>query len=339
MPDEMTLDDWDTPSPDMDLEMPVGLDHPLAQELLLEPSVWTLWPAVAVLRWLVRTNQQLGRGLVYRSHPTLAFSASEVKDVELRASSVDLVLSAPGLAAPGTILPNVDVARIATDANSPGGGALAAWLDGPGDRFMQAVEAAQMRFNAAFSLATGTEHALAHRMTAEIAGTTAPLAADAEGRLANGFAGPPQGALGLAAPFLGPPSAGGLTAAVEGYTGLPSRVEEFTGARVRVLRPAQFGAPLMRMLGRHCELPSAGVSVIVDGGTAPDGVALARKRSRRSALRNLCDAYIGSPSIHARLFVELEPEVIEPARLGVDEFGGLAVLGIPNERLRIPLVA
>ena len=326
------LDELDAP----DLS---ALQHPLAQDLLLSPTAWTLWPAVAVLRWLIRANTGPEGALVYRSHPSLAFAAAEVMDVELRDDGVDLTLTAPGLAAPGSILPSVDIARIAADKRMPGGGALAAWLDGPGDRFMQAVEAGQMRYNTAFAFATGRGTVPSHRLAASIVGATAPLAADRDGRLMNAFDREPEGAIGLAAAFLGVPSAAGLTAAVEAYTGLPARVEEFTGAEVRVLRPARMGGPLTRILGRRCETPSAGVDVIVEGGERPEGAALARQRSRRLALGELCTSYIGSPSVQARLAVELDPPVVEPACLGQAEFGGLAVLGQPEERIRIPLRA
>jgi len=33
---------------------PVDISHPLAQEIILDPSRWSIWPAVAVLRWLLK---------------------------------------------------------------------------------------------------------------------------------------------------------------------------------------------------------------------------------------------------------------------------------------------
>lgn len=322
-----------------DIEDLAALQHPLAQDLLLSPTAWSLWPAVAVLRWLIRSNTGRGGTLVYRSQPSLAFSAAEVTDVELREGGVELTLSAPGIAAPGSILPSVDIARIAADKRAPGGGALAAWLDGPGDRFMQAIETGQTRYNTAFALATGRGQAPSHQLAASIVGATAPLAADRDGRLANAFQRTPEGALGLAPAFVGAPSAAGLATAVEGYTGLPVRVDEFTGADVRVLRPARMGGPIARMLGRRHELPAAGVDVTVVGGARPEGAALAKQRSRRLALQHLCESYIGAPSVRARLAVELDPPAVTPARLGQDELGGLAVLGRPEHTIRIPLRA
>ena len=252
---------------------------------------------------------------------------------------MEIVLTAPGLASHGSALPMVDIARIVADTNAPGGGALSKWLDGPLDGFMQVLEAARIRHNGSFALASGLPETEAHRWVAEIAGSSAPLARDRGGRLANSFRRRPDGALGLASPFVGTPSAAGLAAAVAGYSGLPTHVDEFTGASVRIQRPVQMGGPLLRMLGRRCDLPAAGVDVVVDGGDRPEGATLAERQVRRAALRDLCAAYIGSPSIQARLFVELEPEVIEPAQLGRAELGGLAVLGRPASRLRIPLAA
>ena len=127
--------------------------HPLAREVLFNPSEWSIWPAVAVLRWMLRTRRE--SSIVYRSHPSLTFAASEIKDVAFNANGVELTLSAPGLAAPGTILPTSDIARIVADARAPGGGALALWLDGPGDLFMQLVETSRARHSDAFALATG----------------------------------------------------------------------------------------------------------------------------------------------------------------------------------------
>lgn len=312
---------------------------PLAQDVLFNPTEWSLWPAVAVLRWLLRTRQGLSRGLVYRSHPSLAFSPAEIRDVALATDGVQLTLSAPGLAAQGTILPMTDVARIAADLRAPGGGALAMWLDGPGDLFMQIVEASRVQNSASFALASGAK-AQAHQIMADLAGATAPLAADAGGRLASGLSRLPEGALGLAAEFIpSTPSAAGLAESVGAYVGLPATVEEFAGAAVRVLRPARLGGPLMRILGQRQTLPSAGVNVVIDGGTRPAGAEIASQRSRRRAIHELCAAYIGSPSIRAHVFIELEPEVIEPARVGASELGGLAVLGKPASRRRLPLAA
>ncbi|MCY3688343.1 MAG: type VI secretion system baseplate subunit TssG [Gammaproteobacteria bacterium] len=314
-----------------------AVTHPLAREVLFNPSDWSIWPAVAVLRWLLRTRRDSGRSLVYRSHPSLTFAASEIKDVALSERGVELTLSAPGLAAPGTILPASDVARIAADLRAPGGGALAFWLDGPGDLFMQAVEASRARYSDAFAFATGAR-AESLRLVTDLAGDTAPLSAGADGRLAAVPGREAEGALGLSAQFVSAtPSAAGLSAVLRAYTGLPNRVREFAGATVRVLRPARLGHPLMRILGRYQELPSAGVDVIVDGGSRPEGARLAARRVLRRGVYDLCAAYIGSPSIRARVFVELEPDVIEPAKLGGAELGGLAVLGRPAWRLRLPL--
>jgi len=331
------VDPAEFPEFDIDFDALEELTHPLAQDLLFAPDAWSVWPAVAVLRWLLRSNRGMDQGLIYRSHPSLAFSAAEIKEVELLANSVQLTLAAPGLASHGSALPAVDIARIAADARSPGGGALAHWLDGPLDRFMQAVEVARARHNNAFALASGTRLPDAHQRTTELVGKSAPLAADRNGRLADSLDRHPEGALGLAAAFVGTPSATGLANAVAGYTGLPARIDEFAGASVRIQRPARMGGSLTSILGKRCDLAVAGVDVVIDGGNSPEGAELARQRTRRFALHDLCAAYIGSPSIQARLHVELEPSVIVPAQLGFAEFGGLAVLGRSSERLRLPL--
>ena len=41
------------------------LRHPLAQELLFNPTAWAVWPAVALLRWLLRSRQGMDRGMIY----------------------------------------------------------------------------------------------------------------------------------------------------------------------------------------------------------------------------------------------------------------------------------
>ena len=117
-------------------------EHPLVRELLLTPGHWHLWPAVAVLRWMLRQASGDRGRLLYRSKPSLDFPPGEVEDVELTGGgSVGLTLRAPGIAAPGTPLPTSDIQRIIDDQRR--GGAIAAWLDGFGDRFMQVVEVAQ----------------------------------------------------------------------------------------------------------------------------------------------------------------------------------------------------
>ena len=100
-------------------------EHPLVRELLLTPGHWHTWPAVAVLRWMLRqTDSADTHRLVYRSKPSLDFPPGEVDEVELTGSGVvGLTLRAPGIAAPGSPLPTSDILRIIQDMRR--GGALA----------------------------------------------------------------------------------------------------------------------------------------------------------------------------------------------------------------------
>ena len=306
--------------------------HPLAQDLLFNPTSWRIWPAVAILRWILRGARRVGN-LMYRSKPSLAFDGAEIQDVGLQEDYINLVLSAPGLAAPGSALPLADIAYIIRDMQL-NGGALASWLDGPGDRFMQAVEAAQARNNAAFALATGGRIE-ALQILADLAGRSAPLTARRGGVLSSNE---PSGALGLAALFIGPVSASGLAALVGAFTSLPVEVEEYTGAETVVLRPARLGGPIGRILGRSCTMPAAGVAVVINGGSEQRSPDWAGNPYRRRSLALLCRAYIGDATPSARIFLDLEPDNIPPAMLGGGmALGGLAVLGPAEQRVRLPL--
>ena len=313
------------------------LSHPLAQDLLLNPSHWRIWPAVAVLRWLLRGARTTLRGLMYRSNPTLQFTNAEIEDVAFVEGRVELVLSAPGFATPGSALPTVDVVRIIADARPPGRGALSAWLDGFSDCFLQAVETAKVRDNAAFALAVGKDIE-ALRLVARIAGHTAPLGARPGGEL---FAPPmnePASALGLAPLFIGRASAAGLQALAEAFTGFPVSVEEFAGEQVAILRPAVLGGPLGLILGFSCWLPAAGVELVIEGGGDPGAREWVRHPAKRRSLQQLCESYIGSRSPALRMFMTLEPDNVPPARLDrLAEFGGLAVLGRAERSVRLPL--
>ena len=311
--------------------------HPLAQEVLINPGQWSIWPAVAIMRWLLRTNPDLARRLVYRSQPSLSFAVSEIRDVALSELGIELTLSAPGLATAGTILPSSDIERIIADMKSPRGGALARWLDGPLDLFMQIVEAHRAHYRDSFAFSMGAR-AQSLRFVADVSGASALLSATRNGLLLSELDHAQHGAIGFSSQFVSAtPSAEGLRSLIRAYTNLPCRVQEFTGARVRVLRPARLGGPLTRILGRHHELPSAGIHIIVNGGHRPEGADLVSQRTRRRSLHNLCTNYIGSPSVSAQVSVDIEPELINPAKLGEAEFGGMAVLGRPATRLRLPL--
>ena len=299
--------------------------HPLAQDLLLYPDHWQIWPAVAVLRWLYRDVSREARQLVYRSKPGLGFSGSEIEDVALRSDGADLVLTVPGIAACGSALPASDIERIVRDARR--GGGIAAWLDGPGDRFMQSLEVAHTRTNAALALAKGGR-VEAVRSLASIAGRSATLAAR-PGGVVFGWAGlDPEGATGLAPLFVGAISASGLKALFEAFTSLAVRVKEFAGAAIDVARPARIGAAVGRVLGTRCTLASAGVEVVIEGGADPQAPMWARDPQRRRSLHRLVEAYVGTGLPEVRIILELDGAVAPHAALdGETAFGAMAMLG------------
>ena len=241
--------------------------HPLIQDLLLEPTGWSIWPAVAALRWLLARGTRRSRGIVYRSTPSLTFAGAEITDVAVTSTSVVLSLEAPGLARPASLMPSSDIQRILNDYRQ--GGALSMWLDAPTDRFMQAAEAARSWYQAGFSLATGGRVAALDN-AANLAGRSAPLAADDDGRISSFLRRKPDGAIGLAGLFFGPVSAVGLTDLLRAFTGLPVRVREFAGAEIAILRPARVGGPFGAMLGTSCNLAAAGIEILVEGDGDPD---------------------------------------------------------------------
>lgn len=315
-------DDIGTPVPAE--ETTVLDEHPLVSELTLHPYRWRIWPAVAVLRWLQRLLPNAPR-LVFRSHPSLGFAASEVHDLTIDENSIGLVLNTPGLATDGSPLPASDIARIIADRHE--GGALSAWLDGPGDRFMHLLEEAQRRNNAAYALvAGGGVEALA--LTRDLVGRSAPLNVGPDRSLSAANDEDPEGAVGLAGLFLGPASATGLGGLFTAVTGLPVRVAEFAGAEIATAHPAFMGGPLGLILGMTCELPSAAVDVHIDGGTRQEARAWACAETCRRSLHLLATAYVGAPSPEVRVFLWLDGCNAPAAALdGGAALGGLAVLG------------
>ena len=318
-------------------------DHPLVRSLILEPSVWRLWPAVAVLRWLLRRASPRMRRIVYRSQPRLSFASSEIDDVVIGPSGIDLMLAAPSLVGPGSSLPAADIARIIEDYLE--GGGLSRWLDGQSDRLLQVVEHAQTHNSASFAVATGG-HIKALDALADLCGRRVPLAARPGGQLEffdieeedrpADFV--PFGAIGLAGLFVGTPSASGLAQLVEAFTGLRAEVREFTGAEVPMLRSARIGASMGGILGSKCWLPSAGIDVIIHGGSAVRSQAWAGDARRRRSLGLLARSYIGNPSIVVRMVLVLAADNAPPATLDGDSaFGGLAVLGESTEQVSLPL--
>lgn len=309
-------------------------DYPLVRDLVDHPRRWRIWPAVAVLRWLQRTMSNSTR-LVFRSRPSLSFPTSEVDDLRLDGDQVALVLNAPGLATTGSPLPASDIARIVADYHDHG--ALSAWLDGPGDRFMHLLEDTQMRSNPAYALMTGGRLE-AFDLVRDLVGCSTPLSADAEGTLKVPAEDEPEGAVALAGLFLGPISASGLSALFHAFTGLPVRVEEFQGAETETAHPARVGAPMGLMLGVHCVIPAAGVEVFIEGGSRSDAQAWARDAARRRSLHLLASAYIGAPLPETRIHLRLDGACVPPATLGDGSaLGGLAVLGRSDGVVCLPL--
>lgn len=317
----------------------LSLDHPLVQDIMFNPRRWRIWPTVAVLRWLLRQAPIGMRRLVYRSLPSLGFATSEIEDVAIQTSGtggVELILGAPGIATDGSPLPSADISRIIADRER--GGGLGLWLDMPGDRFMHQAELSMARHNAAFALATGG-NIRAAEAAADLVGRSAPLAADAGGVLLSAWQREPAGALGLAAMFIGSASATGLASVLGAFTSLSVLIEEFAGAEVPVLRPSRVGGRFGAMIGTKCVLPSAGVAVVVRGGSLVSAQDWAQQRRRRASLYLLARTYIGSHVPQVRIFLTLDASNAPPAKLGLAALGGLAVLGKASENVRLPLAA
>ena len=309
--------------------------HPLVQNLLLHPSRWRIWPAVAVLKWLQsRMRDRPGR-LAFRSKPSLSFQGSEVHDIQFATHGMDIVLNAPGLATSGSPLPSSDIARIVADHLR--GGPLSAWLDAPVDSLMQVVQESQLQCNAAFAL-MGGGRLEASLLAADAMGASAPLSAGPGGELKLPGTTAPEGAVGLAAAFLGPASASGLKALFEAFTGLTTDIVEFAGATVPIGRPARVGLTFGLMLGRQCTLPTAAVEIHLQGGSRASAVAWAREPARRNSLHLLASSHIGGSSPEARVYLWLSPDNVPPAAFdGHTALGGLAVLGRSKEPVRLPL--
>lgn len=316
-------------------------EHSLLADLFDNPASWPLWPAVALLRWMLRNRNRENRfrRLVYRSLPSIAFRSNEIQGVAMGGDAIDLTLTAPGIAAPGSPLPLSDIARIAAESRPPGRGAISAWLDGPTDLFMQVSETARSRHSTAFSLATGGEiHAV--RQAARLAGITAPLDAEPEHRLKGQPTLDPAGAIGLAAFFVAAPSARGLEALLTAFTGIPAEVIEFTGKRVRSLRPATMNAPLMRTMGLFCTVPAGGVDVVLDGGGDESARRWAEDPERCASLRLLCERYLGASGVGCDLYLDISATNAKAATLGESMLGGMAVLGTSQaDSVRVPLNA
>ena len=311
------------------------IQHPLVRDLMLNPTRWRIWPAVAVLRWLQRLMESPAPKLVFRSHPSLGFAASEVRDIMFKDDEIDIVLNAPGLATAGSPMPAADIARIIADYY--GSGALSTWLDGPGDRFMHVLEDVQMRTDPAYALLAGGGIE-AFALARDMVGRSAPLNARRGGEFYDSDSAQPEGAVGLAGLFLGPTSASGLSGVIHAFTGLRVRVREFAGADIDIARPSRIGEPFGLMLGTSCRLPSAGVEIHIDGGDREEAQAWAREATRRASLHLLAAAYIGAPSPSVRVYLHLDGRNTPPAALDNETaLGGLALLGHSNVDVSLPL--
>ena len=314
------------------------ISHPLAQEIILNPFRWRIWPAVAVLRWLLRKATRDARRIVYRSEPSLSFSPSEINDVAVDADGIELILNSPGIAAPGSPLPPADIERIIADKRR--GGAIAIWLDGPGDRFMHALETAQARNNVAFALATGGR-VESLETTADLVGYSAPLTAQPEGKLSINRMKTPEGAVGLTSMYLGLEqiSAKGLENLFKSFTGLPARVKEFTGKEIPVVKPARLGGESQAILGTVCTQVEAGIEIILEGRSNPEALKWASDITRRNSLRLLAGSYIGTPLPRPTIFLLLNPDNIPLATLdGSCTLGCVSVLGKPQRPMFIPFI-
>ena len=314
----------------------VDVSHPLAQDIVLNPTKWLIWPAIAVLRWLLRRAAKEARRIVYRSEPTLNFPASEIRDIAVDAEGIELILSAPGIAVAGSALPTSDIARIIADKRR--GGALADWLDGIGDRFMHVLETAQRRNNPAFSLSTGGRIEYI-ALASNLVGQSAPLTAYTGGQLSADRRAMPEGAVGLAALYMGPISAIRLEDLMRAVTELPVKVREFTGAEIPIVWPARAGGRMGRMLGLQCDHPEAGIEIVIEGGSDQQAREWALQPVRRQSLKLLASSFLGSPCPVPTLFLLLNADNVPSAALdGHATLGGLAVLGQPNLPTFIPLV-
>ena len=316
-------------------ELPRGAESrgPLPADLRRHPHRWSLWAAVAAARRGAReAGGSDGAGaprLFYRSRPSLRFVPAEVDSVAARGGRIELTLGAPGPASPGAALPGSDVERIARNP------ALAEWLDGGLDRFMQAVEEARARSNEAFGLARGAESE-ALRQVAFLAGRSAPLAAAPGARLTCSTLA--RGGAALGAWFVGKPTAAGLAGLLRALTGRRASVREWGGASLRILEPAAIGAPLGRMLGERVRVPEAGVEVFLEGGEDPAALAWAAEPAKRASLRAVLDAYVGGPAPEVRVALRLDANAIPPAALdGGACLGGVCVLGRGHGPLRLPI--
>ena len=316
-----------------------ALRHPLVQDLLLNPTRWRLWPAMAILRWLQRHMRKNRIRVVYRTRPTLSFPASEIADIYfVRPDQLQIVINALGLANAGSALPSADIARIIADYRS--GGALAVWLDMVADRMLHAAEASVAQSVSPFACAMGG-FPEADSVLPSVVGHDGVLAESRHTGLSLSRRSGARRLAALGALFLGVPTAHGLARAFEGFTSLHTRVIEFTGAPLEISRPARLGAGFGRVLGSRRVVAEAGVTVrLNDGPTCEDAVAWAGNPLRIRSLHELAKAYIGDSSPEPSIELVVRTNELSPLAPGSRNalLGGCAMLNLPRtERTTLEL--
>ena len=316
-----------------------ALRHPLVQDLLLNPTRWRLWPAMAILRWLQRQMRKNRIRVVYRTRPTLSFPASEIADIYfVRPNELQIVVNALGLANAGSALPSADIARIIADYRS--GGALSLWLDMVADRMLHAAETSVARSVSPFACAMGG-FPEADSVLPSLVGHDGVLAESRPDGLSLSRRAGARRLTALGALFLGVPTAHGLARAFEGFTSLHARVIEFTGAPLDVSRPARLGAGFGRVLGSRRIVAEAGVTVrLNDGPTCEDAVAWASDPVRIRSLYELARTYIGDASPEPSIELVVRIDELSPLAPGARNalLGGCAMLNLPQtERTTLEL--
>ena len=316
-----------------------ALRHPLVQDLLLNPTRWRLWPAMAILRWLQRQMRKNSIRIVYRTRPTLSFPASEIADIYfVRPNELQIVVNALGLANAGSALPSADIARIIADYRS--GGALSLWLDMVADRMLHAAETSVARSVSPFACAMGG-FPEADSVLPSLVGHDGVLAESRPDGLSLSRRAGARRLTALGALFLGVPTAHGLARAFEGFTSLHARVIEFTGAPLDVSRPARLGAGFGRVLGSRRIVAEAGVTVrLNDGPTCEDAVAWASDPVRIRSLYELARTYIGDASPEPSIELVVRIDELSPLAPGARNalLGGCAMLNLPQtERTTLEL--
>ena len=325
--------------PGLSEEAKATLRHPLLQDLLLNPTRWRLWPAMAIIRWLQRQMRKNRIRIVYRTRPTLSFPASEIADIYfVRPDELQIVVNALGLANAGSALPSADIARIVADYRS--GGALASWLDMVADRMLHAAEASVAQSVSPFACAMGG-FPEADSVLPSLVGHDGVLAESRPDGLSLSRRADARRLTALGALFLGVPTAHGLARAFEGFTSFHAQVIEFTGAPLEVSRPARLGAGFGRVLGSRRIVPEAGVTVrLNDGPTCEDAVAWASDSVRIRSLYELARAYIGDASPEPSIELVVRTDELSPLAPGSRNalLGGCAMLNLPQaERTTLAL--